>query len=451
MKITDKTFLKKVFTLSIPIMIQQFIQAALNLVDTIMIGKLGADEIAAVGIANQVFFIVMMIIFGLNSGISVYISQFFGRNDIKNIRKTMGVSLSFGLIVGVVFCIIAIVLPKQIMSLFTSNQNVIELGIEYLKIIGISYVFTAFSLSFHVASRSIGKTMVPMLVSAVALSINTVLNYGLIFGNFGMMELGVRGAAIATVIARGIEFILMIIIIYGSKSLLAATISDLTSYSMKFVSQIFEKAGPVLINELFWSLGTVVYMWSIGQINSDAVASYQIAGSIFRFYEVIFIGFASAAGVLIGNSIGAGDESYAKLAARHITKLSFIFSVFMSILLYIVSPFVLKNYNVPVEVLHSAQLIFNVYCIYGIARMFNLMMIVGVLRGGGDTKYAMVLEMSTVWLVGVPLAVLGAVVLKYSVVIVVAMLLIEEVVKTIIGLVRLRSDKWLHNIIGHIE
>ena len=213
MKFNEKTFLKRVLTLSIPIIIQQFIQAALNMVDTIMIGKLGSDEIAAVGIANQVFFIVMMVIFGLNSGISVYIAQFWGRKDTSNIRKTMGVSLSLGLIVGIVFCLVAVIMPKQIMSLFIDNENVINLGVKYLKIIAFSYIFTAVSLSFHVVSRGIGKTAMPMVVSAIALSVNTILNYALIFGNFGMPRLGVEGAAIATVIARILEFVLMTVMI----------------------------------------------------------------------------------------------------------------------------------------------------------------------------------------------------------------------------------------------
>lgn len=451
MEFDKKIFRKRVLSLSVPIIIQQFIQAALNLVDTIMIGKLGSDEIAAVGIANQMFFIVMMIIFGINSGISVYIAQFWGRNDTTNIRKTTGVSLSLGIAVGVIFCSVALIVPRQIMSMFIDNDNVINLGVNYLKIISFSYIFTAVSLSFHVASRSIGKTVVPTLVSAIALALNTLLNYALIFGNFGFPQMGVEGAAIATLIARILEFILMIAIIYGSKSILAASIRDLTSYSMKFLSQIFENAGPVLINEIFWCLGTVGYMWSIGKINAEAVAAYQIAGSIFRFYEVIFIGFASAAGVMIGNSIGSNNETMAKIYAGKILRLSFWASIVVSSIMLLISPMILSNFNVSKDVLNTSQIIFNTYCIYGIARMFNLMMIVGVLRGGGDTKFAMTMEIVAVWLIGVPLAVLGSIVLKLPVEIVVVLILTEELVKTVIGFRRLKSNMWLNNIIGHIE
>lgn len=446
-----KTFYKKLLMLSIPIMIQQFIQAALNLVDTIMIGKLGADEIAAVGIANQVFFFVMMIIFGINSGVSVYIAQFWGRKDEKNIRKTMGVSLTFGTAVGVIFCVIAVVFSEQLVSLFVDKDAVITLGVKYLRIVAFSYVFFAVSLSFQVASRGIGQTTQPMLVSAIALSINTVLNYLLIFGHLGLPAMGVEGAAIATLIARIFEFILMLILLYGRGSVLAASLSDLFSFKLQFVLKIFEKAGPVLMNEIFWCLGTIMYMWTVGKINSDAVASYQIAGSIYRFYEVIFVGLASAAGVMVGNSIGAGKENEATLVANRLVKLSFRLSLFISGFMFILSPIFLKQFNVNVSVLKDAHQIMNIYCVYGIARVFNLMMIVGILRGGGDTKYAMGMEILIVWLVGVPLAITGSLILKLSVVYVVLMLLTDELVKTIVGYRRLKSNKWVHNIISEIN
>lgn len=444
-------FVKTLFKLSIPIIIQQLIQALLNLVDTIMIGRMGSDEIAAVGIANQFFFLVMMIIFGINSGISVYIAQFWGRRDEKNIRKTMGVSLSFGLLVGSIFCLIAVLQPEKLMRLFLEDEHVIGLGVSYLRIVAFSYVFTAVSLAFQVASRGIGKTLMPMLVSAVALSLNTILNYGLIFGHFNLPELGVEGAAIATLIARVVEFILLLVFIYGSKSVLAASIKDLLAYDFKFVKQIFRKAGPVLFNEVSWSLGTIMYMWSVGRLGADAVASYQITLSAYRFYEVVFIGFASAAGVMIGNSIGANDNESAVEIAKRTIKISIPTSIGVSLGMFLLSSHILSLFNVSASVMHHAQQLFYIYCVYGIARVFNLMLIVGVFRGGGDTRFAMLVESSCVWGVGVPLALISSLVFKLNVVYVVWLLSTEELVKSIVNAYRLKSEKWVHNIIMHIE
>lgn len=446
-----KTFFKRLLLLSVPIIIQQFIQASLNLIDTLMIGKMGSEEIAAVGIANQVFFFVMMIIFGINSGISVYVAQFWGRKDTANIKKTMGVSLTFGVLIGLIFTFLAYVFPRQIMMIFVKEVRVIDLGVDYLKIIAWSYVFTAISLSFQIASRGIGKTFQPMLVSAVALTMNAVLNYLLIFGALGLPVLGVKGAAIGTLVARIFEVILMIALIYGSKSILAASLKDMFTFSRKFVVQIFSKAGPVLINEIFWSLGTVVYMWSVGNINSDAVASYQMTTSIYRFYEVIFIGFASAAAVMIGNSIGSGDEKNALETSRHVTKLSFALSLMVSLLMFVLGPLIIDQFNVKASVAKDAASLFNVYCVYGIARVFNLMMVVGILRGGGDTKFAMTMEIVCVWLIGVPLALGGSILLHLPVVYLVWLFSSEELIKAVFNFRRLISNKWIHNVIAKIE
>lgn len=447
----SKKFLKRLLILSVPIIIQQFIQASLNLIDTLMIGKLGAEEIAAVGIANQVFFFAMMIIFGINSGISVFVAQFWGRKDTKNIKKTMGVSLTFGVLIGFIFTIVAYGFPRQIMMIFVDEGKVVELGVDYLKIIAWSYIFTSISLSFQIASRGIGKTLQPMMVSAFALTINAVLNYILIFGAFGMPVLGVKGAAIGTLVARIVEVIMMVGLIYGSKSILAASLKDLFGFKGKFVSQIFSKAGPVLINEVFWSLGTIVYMWSVGNIGSDAVASYQMTTTIYRFYEVIFIGFASAAGVMIGNSIGSGDEASAVDTSKNVVRLSFVLSLGVSLIMFSVAPMIINNFNVKPQVALDASQLFNVYCVYGLARVFNLMMVVGILRGGGDTKFAMTMEIFCVWCIGVPLALFGSILLKLPVVYLVWLFSTEELVKGAINFKRLRSQKWVNNVIAKIS
>lgn len=363
----------------------------------------------------------------------------------------MGVSLVFGLIVGIIFCLVAVLFPKPLMRLFINDPIVVDLGVKYLKIVAYSYIFMAVSLSFGVASRGIGKPVIPMMVTAVALSVNTCLNYGLIFGKFGLPELGIEGAAIATLIARIVEFILMLTIIYKSSSLLAARPKDLLAFDLKFTGQIFKKAGPVLFNEIFWSLGTIVYMWSIGQINADAVASYQITLSAYRFYEVAFVGFASAAAVMIGNEIGRDNEQQAVVYAHAISRRGVVLSLFMSTLMFILAPHILKFYNVSDGVMSASMYLFYIYCVYGVFRMYNLIKIVGVFRGGGDTRFAMFAELFSVWMIGVPMALIGSLILKLPVVFVVWMILTEEVVKAIICRKRFKSEKWVHNVIEHIK
>ncbi|MEG2108787.1 MAG: MATE family efflux transporter, partial [Clostridium sp.] len=210
----DKAFYKKALVIALPIVIQNFITSSLNIVDTMMIGKLGENEIAAVGIANQYFFLLNILIMGLFSGIGIFISQYFGKKDDKNIKKLVGIGLIAAIVVGGIFTLIAQVAPEGIISIFNKDGQVIKLGAEYLVIVSISYIFTAITFNYGIASRCIEKTAVPMVASSIALLTNTVLNYCLIFGNFGMPKLGVEGAAIATLIARVIEFIIMVGYVY---------------------------------------------------------------------------------------------------------------------------------------------------------------------------------------------------------------------------------------------
>jgi len=239
-----RTFIKTLLSLALPITIQNLISSSLNMVDTIMIGRLGEVEIAAVGLANQFFFLYALINFGINSGCAIYIAQFWGKRDEKNIKRVLGLCILVGSFIGLLFSIVALFAPKIIMNFFTNDPKVIVSGADYLTTIAFSYILTSISFSFSFASRSIGKAQIPMVTSAVALLCNTVFNYFLIFGNFGFPELGVKGAALATLISRIIELILILTITYRSKGVLAAKVSELVDLNKEFILNVFKTIAP---------------------------------------------------------------------------------------------------------------------------------------------------------------------------------------------------------------
>ncbi|MDM8533700.1 MATE family efflux transporter [Clostridiaceae bacterium HSG29] len=448
----NQQFYKTLLTLSLPIIFQNFVSSSLNMVDTIMIGSLGESAIAAVGLANQLFFLLILIIFGINNGAAVFIAQFYGNGNYKEIKKTMGIGLILGTIVSFVFYFFGFFFPNQIMKiLINNNQNVIDMGVEYLRIVSWSYIFMAISFSFSVASRAIGKTFIPAVVSAVSLVINAILNYILIFGKLGFEPMGVRGAAYGTLIARIIEFVVLIFFIYKENGVLAAKPKELANFSKPFLKKYFNKALPVIMNETFWALGTVFYAIAIAKISSDAIAVFQVSNTIFRFYEVIFIGFASATQVMIGTNIGANNELMAKKYAFMLIKIAQIFCVITIIIMMPLIPVLNSFFNLSPDVYEMANKTLKVFMYFSFFKVFNLMMIVGVLRGGGDTKFAMLLEIGSVWFIGVTMAFLGAVVLKLPVNIVVSMIMLEEVIKFVFGFYRLRSMKWLNNVILGME
>lgn len=446
----DDPFKRALVTIGIPVALQHFIQTALNLIDTIMIGRVSKEALAAVGLANQVFFLMTLLAFGINSGVSVYIAQFWGKKDISSIRKTMGVGLVGGILVGFIFFLAGFLFPVQVLELFLKEQSVVKIGSEYLKIVSLSYVFTAVTMMYSVASRGVEQARLPMVVSSLSILVNTVLNWILIFGMLGMPAMGAKGAAIATLIARVFEFTLLLILIYKTDSVLAAKLSDLIHFGRAFVMRIMKTALPVLINEGFWALGTVMYTMAMARINSDAVASFQVMMAVYRFFEVAFIGLGNACQVVIGNRIGAGEEHLAMEYGKKFIRFTLITCLITSVLLILLAPTIASLFKVPFNVQRDAIYMMRIVAVYNFPKMLNLLFIVGILRGGGDTLFAMIIETLSVWGIGVPIAFAGAMIFHWPSYLVVGAFMIEEVVKSTLGGYRFYSKKWIRNVVDHI-
>lgn len=446
-----KTFTAKALSIALPIALQNFIYNSLNMVDNIMVGQLGAKEVAAVGLANKYFFIFILISFGICSGTGIFISQFWGKQDTANIRKVLGITLSVTMSVGVIFFLGGFIFPEQIMKLFTDDAVVNSLGSGYLKIVSVSFICNSIGMAYIFALRNIHKTIVPMFISAIAVGLNTFFNYLLIFGHWGFPQMGVNGAAIATAFARLLEVLLIILYIYGKEKVFAAKIKELLSWDFKYFKQVYNTVWPVVINEGFWAIGIVSYSAAIARISTESLAAFQIADTVYGLYIVLFFGLGNACAVMIGNKIGAGEEEiaikYAKIYAYAIP----IIGIITGLLLYLSSSTILSFYGgLSSEVLNMTAMIILMHSIFMPVRMFNIILVVGILRSGGDTKFSMYLEMGSIWLVGVPLAFLGALYFHLPVYWVVVLIAVEELVKCAIGIYRVKSKKWLKSVIADL-
>ncbi|SCG84469.1 putative transporter yisQ [Proteiniborus sp. DW1] len=446
----DSEFYRILFTIALPIVIQNLIASSLNMLDTVMIGRVGETEIAAVGIANQLFFFFTILIMGFYSGANIFISQFWGNKDETNIKRMLGLSLSIGTLISLIFTFIALVIPEAIIKIFNKDTNVVKLGSDYLRIVGLSYIFTAVTLAYSSALRSIRKTILPMIVSVVALTINALFNYMLIFGNFGMPEMGVNGAALATLIARIAETVLLIICVYIGKGTLAAGFRDMLSFDRTYVVKSFKTILPVVFNEICWGLGAVVYSVAYGRIGTQAIASVQITSTISNLYMVLVFGIANASAVMVGNLIGAGEEEKGKDYAYRLSALGVITGVFIAITIAVTARGMLNIFKVSDTVVHDSLMILYITAVIMVMRVLNIILIVGVLRGGGDAKYSLKLEAFTMWAIGVPLSFIGAIFLKLPVYWVVALLTAEEMVKCFFAVKRLISDKWINRVVHDI-
>lgn len=449
--VRNKEFFLTIITLLIPITLQNLISSSLNMVDNLMIGKLGEDAIAAVGLVNQYFFIFMLCLSGINAGAGIFMSQFWGKKDVSNIRKMLGLDAIISILTALVFSFIAFMFPQSIMKVFTKEAVVIDLGTEYLKIIAITFIFTSMTQALSTTLRCIGMARPPMFASLVGVLINAFLNWVFIFGHFGFDAMGVAGAAIATSIARFIEMVYVVIYAYKADDIIAGKLKEIMSFNSEFIKMYFKTSSSVIINELIWSLGITTYSIIYAKIGINAVASMQIATTINNMFMVLSIGLATAASIIIGNKIGANEEDTALEYATKLGILAPVVGAVAGTALWIASPWVLKNFSISDETLNLTLIVLRIMAVFAPLRFFNVLMIVGVFRGGGDTTYSMLVQLGTVWCFAIPAGFIAAVYFKLPLDKVFFIICLEEVVKVFFEAKRLQSKKWIRNVVEEVD
>lgn len=442
----DKVFLKSVFAIALPMALQNLITTSVNTVDTLMITNLGEASLAAVGLANQVFFFYALINFGINSGSSIFISQYWGKEDILNIRRVLGVALFISTVVGIIFTIAGFFFPEFIMRIFIDDAEVIKLGADYLKLASLSYIITAISFAYGVALRSTGRPNIPMISALISFVVNVVFNYILIFGKLGFPALGVKGAAIGTIIARIAEVTFLVYTIYRTKGVLAASIKDLIDWNKEFINRYIKTVSPVIFNEGFWSLGQIMYAIAYASIGKEATAAIQLTTTIQNVFFVLIRGLANACTVMIGNRIGANNQEEAYDYAIKFISLSTLLGLILGAIMVLTPDLTLSIFNIEPQLYEVTKKILIMMGLTFFLRTYNSTVIVGVLRGGGDTNYSLYLEMGAVWLVGVPLAFIGAKLLNLPVYFVFLLVSAEEVVKLVASFPRVLSKKWIKDL-----
>ncbi|MBU5293657.1 MATE family efflux transporter [Anaerosalibacter bizertensis] len=443
----DKEFFLTILTLVIPITLQNLISSSLNMVDNLMIGKLGENAIAAVGLVNQYFFIFMLCLSGINAGAGIFMSQFWGRKDTLNIRRMLGLDLILSIIASIIFSFAAFIFPEGIMKIFTKDTTVIGLGSQYLRIIGITFIFTGITQGYSTALRCTGIAKPPMFASLIGVLVNGFLNWILIFGHFGFKPMGVVGAAIATSIARFIEMLFVLVYSYGFNDIISAKLKEMISFSNDFVKVYFKTSLSVIINEIVWALGMTAYSVIYAKIRISAVASMQIATTINNMFMVLCIGLATAASIIIGNKIGADEEDVAIEYATKLGVLAPLVGLVTGIALWITSPIIVKAFNISEETLNITVTVLKIMAVFAPLRFFNVLMIVGVFRGGGDTMYSMLVQLGTVWCFAIPAGFIAAAYFKLPLNKVYFIICLEEVIKIGFEAKRLRSKKWIRNVV----
>lgn len=447
----QKGLYRTLAVVALPIALQSLIGSSLNLVDNLMVGSLGEAELNAVGVSVQIYFIHWMVMFGFTSGSSTFMAQFFGAKDLHSIRKTAGFAITVTMSASILFFIAAMFFPHYVLRVFTKFPEVIDLGVGYVRMAAPAFLFVAVNVPLTAALRATQQTRLPLYISGAAFLTNTFLNYLFIFGSLGAPKMGVTGAALATMISRAIEMSLTLIVVFGRKNMIGGKIKEFFAFDKALAVRIVKNAIPTTINETMWGLGTALYVAAFARIGVTEGAAVQACNTINNLFMMAAFSVGDATLILVGQKLGEGKTDYAFFLAKKLVRISLMIGICAGAGLILCGKPLLSLFDFTDAGAHFAFWILVVYGCTMWMGIYNATNITGVLRCGGDTRFAMLAEVLAVWCIGVPAAFLTALVLKWPIYFAVLAVKLEDVVKGIALTRRFFSKKWVKNVIRDIS
>lgn len=445
-------FYRNVFALAAPIMLQNLVTSTLAMADTFMVGLLGEVPMAGVTLANIPIYVLQMFFFGVQSGSSVLISQFWGKGDRKAINRILGLSW---LVTGAVSMLVAAILlavPEQVMGLFSNDPAAVAVAAQYGRIVGVSYIFNSFTLAYLGAHRSMENPRLGLYMLSASMLVNTFLNWVLIFGKLGAPAMGVEGAALATLIARMVEFAIMVgHIAFGKHFRVEPAV--MLRPGRETARKLFKYATPVILNETLWGVGTGLFPTIMGHMehSTEILAAYTVTGNVEKLFMAALIGLAGTAAIVVGREIGAGNRDTVYDVGLALNTLSVVLGTAVGGVLAVLTWVAFPRYVFPLFQMSSmtrsvATMMLYVVCLTMGARAFNYTNIIGVLRGGGDVRAATAIDLVPLWLMAIPLAALVGLVFRWGIFWVYISISLDQVAKFLLGVLRLRSGAWINDL-----
>lgn len=447
----DKRFYRLLFSIALPIAVQNLITFMVSMVDTLMVGALGEIQLSAVSIANNLFFVLTILMFGLAGGSNIMISQYWGKGNVKTIHKILAIMYRVCLLITGIFIFIALFLPKYFMGIFTTDKAVIDFGASYLRIVCIGYLFYSITNCTIMMLRSVKTVSISIIVYTASLVVNSILNWILIFGNLGAPELGIRGAAIATVCARITEFSIVLVFMFIYERKIGLKIEHLLKLDKEILKDYVGLCTPVLCNELLWAIGASMISVIVGRMGTEVVAANSINGVAHQFVTVFIFGMSNATAVIIGNTIGEGKKEKAKEYAYSIGIFSVVMGCISGLMILLIKPFVVNFYNVSYSTKLIAMEIMTVTSGIIVFQSLASNFMMGVLRGGGDAKFVLINDLIFMWLVAIPGGFFVAFVLELPVALVFLVIKCDEILKSLTSVYRVISGKWVNDVTKDYE
>lgn len=436
-------FIKSLCKIAVPVTLQSMLQASFSIVDQIMIGQLGETNISAVGLGSNFSLIFSVVIGAVGAVAGILIAQFMGAEDKKEAWCSFDVSLICGIMISALFLLAAGAFPLQILGLYTEDMNIINTGAVYFRIVAFSYIPMAVSNILSAWLRCREHATIPFLASFGAVAVNTGLNYLLIFGKFGFPRMGIKGAAIATLISQLFNLVFIVIGFVvcnrrdGDKPVLSLRFKKIT------IRDYLVMIMPILVSEFLWSLGQNVESAVYGHLGTSNLAAYTLTGPIQGLIVGALSGLSAAAGVMIGKRLGRKeyDEAYAE--SKKIMYAGLAGSVVVASLLILLAGVYTGLYRVDNSVKELGRILLIVFALYAPVKVENMILSGGIIRSGGNTKIIMVIDIVGTWCIGIPLCLLAAYVFRWGIVGVYALLTTEEIFRLAVALVIFRKRKWM--------
>ena len=442
----DRALRNSILGIAVPIALQNLITYMTGMMDTVMLGQLGEVELSGASLANQFGMIYMVLTFGIASGTNVLLSQYWGKGDTKSIRSILSIMYRVTLVLSILFTAVAHFFPEQILSLFSNDPVVIAAGSRYLALVCFSYTLNGMTNAMLMSLRSVGTVGISIVVYIVSFFANTSLNWVLIFGKLGFPALGMEGAAIATIIARGIELTIATIYLLRFERKIGYTLRDVVEYDRSFAKDFAINVTPVMLNELIWSLGNSMVIAIMGRMGRDLVSANAIANITAQFTQVFIIGIANATSVVIGNSIGMGEQERTRSLAKAIMIVAAGFGVVAAALMLLLRGPVIGLYNIPEATKILTNQIMAVFALTTFFRSMEFVGLIGILRGGGDNRFVLFCDVFFLWAVAIPLGAIAGLWLKLPAPLVCFILQCDIVIKLLVSTPRIWGGKWVRDV-----
>lgn len=448
----DRTsFRKTVLTFLLPMAIQNLINVAISSTDVIMLGRYSEVALSASSLASQIQFMLILLFFGIGSGATVLTAQYWGKKDIKSIEKVLAIGIKIAFILSLFFFVFAFFFSKNAMRLFTNDETTILEGIKYLKIVSFSYLTTSISIVYLVTMRSVERIFISTVAYGTSFISNVIINYFLIFGNFGFYEMGIEGAAIGTLVARLIELGIVFYYNYKNHHFISIKWKYIKSLDSILKKDFIKYSLPTMINEFLWAGGTAAGIAILGRLGNSIVAANSITSVVRQLAMVFAFGLANTAAIMVGKAIGEKDFHKAEIYSKKLLFYSFLSSLLAVVLLLIAKPFIIKKFALTMDVEIYLNFTLNILLYYIPLQSISVVLVVGVFRAGGDTKFALIADALPLWCGSLLFSVFAAFCLRLPTKLVYLLIMSDEIIKLPLIIWRYRSKKWINNITRELK